>query len=382
MQNNIGTTDGYFDTIEYQNNILKIEGWMLNPNSDVDSLDVFINRQKVGTAKRIERHDVANVFPQIPHAINSGFSFSQTDKILYGAIIIEIVGMLHNEKVAKIKTIYALPSRKCSILKSSFNKIKKALTDISPGLVDSDGNWSQLYGDGFISAIDSRDEMYQVTAMQKTCDPVAEYFAAGCMMVTELEAVLEDSGKNLRKVNSFLDFACGYGRVTRFLVQEMGKKSITVSDIDKDAVDFCKKTFDVKGFYSVSDPDELHHDYKYDVIFVASLFSHLSIQSWEAWFKRLYIMLENNGVLILSTHGDYAYGLFDSKAKKQIENIKDGFLYLQISETNRLSRKEYGTAYVKREFVEDFVQQNNIGKMIGFYPKGLGNLQDIYVIKK
>ncbi|MBO1346566.1 MAG: hypothetical protein EBE86_003795 [Hormoscilla sp. GUM202] len=38
--------------------------------------------------------------------------------------------------------------------------------------------------------------------------------------------------------SAFLDFACGYGRFTRFLVQEMSPDRILVSDIYSEAARF------------------------------------------------------------------------------------------------------------------------------------------------
>lgn len=50
--------------------------------------------------------------------------------------------------------------------------------------------------------------MYQFTTMKATCDdPVAEYFTAGYMIATELEAILKDFGYSLLIVNSLFRFA-------------------------------------------------------------------------------------------------------------------------------------------------------------------------------
>ncbi len=132
-----------------------------------------------------------------------------------------------------------------------------------------------MYGDKFIFDIDERDEMYQFSAAHPsshTSDPVAEYFKIGEIIVDCLVDVLDDIDYNVNKIHSFLDFACGYGRSIRFLVHRIPKDKITVADVDKSAVDFCKNTFGVKGFYSVMDPEKLYHNDKYDIIYVVSLF--------------------------------------------------------------------------------------------------------------
>lgn len=239
------------------------------------------------------------------------------------------------------------------------------------------------YGADFILDIDKRDEMYLFLVQHPDIkEPIAEYFHTGEVMLTSLQDIFVDICLSFDQIDSFLDFACGYGRFTRFLIHKFGREKITVSDIDENAVDFCKKTFGINGFYSVDNPDRLCHDTNYDVIYVASLFSHLSLRLWSGWLKRLYDMLTEGGILIFSTHGMHCYNLLDDETKKRVEKIEEGFCYLTQSETKRLSVKDYGTTYVTHGYLEKVVRQNKLGKMVGFYPNKLWDFQDIYVIQK
>lgn len=242
-----------------------------------------------------------------------------------------------------------------------------------------------LYGSDFVFNIDERDEMYQYSANHPSStidNPAIEYLKIGEIIVECLKEVIEDTGYKCDQINSFLDFACGYGRSIRFLIYTIPKDKITVSDIDKGAVDFCRKTFGVKGFYSVMDPNSLKHEGKYDVIYVVSLFTHLVQPLWEAWFKRLYDMLNDKGVLIFSAHGAAVYEQCNEEGKRQFIQSSRGFLYNRISETARLSVDHYGTTIVYPEYVVNFIYQNNCGKLLGFYPKKLNNHHDIYAVMK
>lgn len=232
---------------------------------------------------------------------------------------------------------------------------------------------SRQYDKDFIFEIDPHDEMY-TNGTSASAVPVLkkiEYFQTGANILKCLEDVLKDNGHSLKQIDSFLDFACGYGRFTRFLINKLDKKKITVSDIDKNAVDFCRRTFGVKAFYSEMDPQKLKHNEKYDLIYVISLFSHLNLQLWTAWLNRLYNMLNKDGLLILSTHG---ISCFDD----QFAEISDGFYFNKVSETARLSTEDYGGAVVTREFVS----KNCPGELISYYPKKLNNHQDVYVIRR
>jgi len=242
-----------------------------------------------------------------------------------------------------------------------------------------------MYGEKFIFDIDERDEMYQFSVSHPSShvsNPKAEYFKIGEIIVECLLDVLKDLNYNIDHIHSFLDFACGYGRSIRFLVHRIPKDKVTVADVDKSAVDFCKKTFGVKGFYSVMDPEKLYHNDKYDIIYVVSLFTHLALPLWEAWFKRLYDLLNDNGVLIFSTHGASVYEQCDDFGKNLFDQPVRGFFYNRMSETTRLSLDEYGTTIVYPDFVVNFIYQNNCGKLLGFYPKKLNNHHDIYAVMK
>ena len=243
--------------------------------------------------------------------------------------------------------------------------------------------YNAKYGGDFISDIDKRDEMYQFLVNEPSVnDPIAEYFYSGELLLTGLQEVFEDLGYSFNQIDTFLDFACGYGRFTRFLIQKLDHEKITVSDIDKNAVDFVKSTFGVNGFYSVDNPDRLIHDTRYDVIFVASLFSHLSLRFWCDWLKRLYDLLNDGGILIFSTHGVDLIKLLNDEMKVLVQKVEEGFYYVPLSETKRLSTKDYGSTYVRYDYAGKVIRQNNIGKIVAYYPKKLHNFQDIYVIKK
>src|SRR4051794_35051512 len=69
------------------------------------------------------------------------------------------------------------------------------------------------------------------------------YFSVGrsareCIAACMLAAPNADAAR-------ILDFGCGYGRVLRVLGEEFPRASITASDVDREAVDFCER--DVRG---------------------------------------------------------------------------------------------------------------------------------------
>jgi len=146
-------------------------------------------------------------------------------------------------------------------------------------------------------AIDGHDEMFEHLIPLFGSRRMAEavYLEQGEGMVENLLAMLRSNGLALERAESVLDFACGHGRVTRWLVDTCGAERVTASDINPQAVDFVCKTLKVAGFYSTQEADDLTHDRKYKVIFVASLFSHLTLKHWNEWAAHLARMLQLGG---------------------------------------------------------------------------------------
>jgi 2-polyprenyl-3-methyl-5-hydroxy-6-metoxy-1,4-benzoquinol methylase len=256
-------------------------------------------------------------------------------------------------------------------------------------------DYGKRYGAGFVYTVHEQDEMFQfmrdlwywpyhVVPMRAKSDAMRTYLASGDLMTRDLEAALKDHGRDLSQLDSFLEFASGYGRFTRFLVTRLDPAKVTVSDINHSAVDFARKAFGVSGFYSAESASDVDHSKQYEVIFVASLFSHLAIEHWSAWLRRLHEMLAPGGLLIFSTHGPYARDvIYGEHWRDQLEVKTEGFSYLRTNETDgRLAVDYYGSAFVSEAYVKGQVAEHGLGTVRRVYPAKLWGSQDLYVLEK
>jgi SAM-dependent methyltransferase len=241
--------------------------------------------------------------------------------------------------------------------------------------------YRKKYGPGFIFEVDMRDEMYRDhLAFPTVGQPVLDYYKVGEAVMEVVGDMIRHAGIEFGSIRSVLDFASGYGRVTRFLIQKVPPSFVTVSDIDCDAVDFCRKAFGVQGFYSSRDPEDCRIPGQYDLIIVISLFSHLSFSLWDLWMRTLYGAVAEDGVMIFTTHGSKL--LRTLKIESSAE-VAEGFNFLPSSETGgRLSVEDYGSSFVSERFVRRFFIGMDPGASVDYYPEGLLNFQDVYVVKK
>jgi SAM-dependent methyltransferase len=101
-------------------------------------------------------------------------------------------------------------------------------------------------------------------------------------------------------VESILDFGCGYGRVCRYLRAAFPDASISVSDPYAQGAQFCVESFGCTDIEGTLQPDS------FDLIWVGSVFTHLSETEVADLLFQLAAALRPNGLLCFTTHGRFS----------------------------------------------------------------------------
>ena len=234
-----------------------------------------------------------------------------------------------------------------------------------------------LAGDDLETRIHPADEMYrfELSAPRRTPDIAAiRYFAIGHSIARTVAELARWRFGALAGVRSFLDFASGRGRTTRFLVRTLEPERITVADIDSGAVRFQEETFGVRGIVSESEPARFPAKASsFDFVLAVSFFSHLPAGRFEAWLSRLWSCVAPGGLLAFSAHGERV-------RPASVPMPETGLAYVEASETARLPSEEYGTAWVTPEFVRRAAAGAAPDGRLSFHPDGLCGAQDLYVL--
>ena len=174
-------------------------------------------------------------------------------------------------------------------------------------------------------------------------------------------------------VGPVLDFASGWGRLTRYLEQRLPVDKISVADIYHDAIDWQVSTFGVAGLHSTKDPALLAYAGRHDIVLAGSMFSHLPEGLFHAWLAKLYSLVSERGVLAFSVHDEAILPAGETMGP-------DGFHFLRFSESGSLELDIYGMSYVTDAFVGRAVERLGGGLSWRRFPKGLYENQDLYVI--
>jgi SAM-dependent methyltransferase len=196
------------------------------------------------------------------------------------------------------------------------------------------------------------------------------YMRTGHEALLVLKNMLRAAGRPMSATPSALDFACGYGRVLRFLTQEIPADRITASDIVRSAVDFVQATLGVSGVYSATDTRALQFDKRFSLITAFSLFSHLPLPRFKEFLRMLYELLEPDGLLFFSTHGPFAIA--------PERRDPSGFTYRMESGIPHLDVAEYGSTFVEPRVVRELCSDLGIQHLWSL-DRELWRIQDVYV---
>lgn len=226
------------------------------------------------------------------------------------------------------------------------------------------------------TAIHAGDEMFAyLSALRHGARERAlvDYFRSGWMAAVTLAPLCAVASAAPIRV---LDFASGWGRVTRFLKPLLPSAEIWVSDISRGGVAFQRQVLGLEGFISASKPEELEAPGTFDLIVVSSLFTHLPRSTFGRWLARLWSLLADGGRLVVSTH--------DLSAMPPEETPDDdGFFFLERSEIDTLAKSDYGETWVSEGFMGAvFAGLDPVPASWVRLPKGLWHFHDLYVAGK
>lgn len=207
---------------------------------------------------------------------------------------------------------------------------------------------------------------------------IKSFIKQGKQSTDDLKNALSSINKNLTDFDNILDFGCGCGRTILYLDQIEIKK-ITATDIDQSAIKWLKKnipSLNVSTNYTA--PPLNCGDNNFDLIFVFSVFTHLSTDLENSWLTELKRVLDFNGILIITIQGEKAY---QALSKKEQAVVKEkGRLELYDPYWLHFYGKWYkGTIHEKNNFIKKLEKYFTVVK---YLPNSLCNNQDIIILQK
>jgi SAM-dependent methyltransferase len=132
--------------------------------------------------------------------------------------------------------------------------------------------------------------------------PPQGYFLWALSALNSIMAAMRTAGVR-QAPERILDLPCGHGRVLRMLKAAFPHAEITACDLNRAGVDFCAQAFGAKPVYSSEEPQDISIADRFDLIWVGSLFTHLSASRWHEFLAFFCEHLEPGGMLVFTANG-------------------------------------------------------------------------------
>jgi SAM-dependent methyltransferase len=206
---------------------------------------------------------------------------------------------------------------------------------------------------------------------------VKYYFYDAQKSIRNLKSIISELGINSRSGQlTMLEFACGYGCLTRHLKKDIPELRSVACDIHANAVSFLREKLAVDSLQSCTDPKDFKAG-KYGLVFALSFFSHMPETTWELWVRALFDCVGDGGALIFTTQG--------LKSAKYFGDPKipaNGFWFRPDSEQKDLNVADYGQTIVTESFVCTVLRES-LGKEVEIFREGFWwEHQDLYVVRR
>lgn len=210
-------------------------------------------------------------------------------------------------------------------------------------------------------------------------DPLEYYLSDGRKSAERLQEVI---GRNTALLQSesfeLLDFACGYGCVSRHLPRVLPGANVLASDIHPQALTFIRHELSLPSALSHADPERFDLGRQFDVVFALSFFSHMPARTWGAWLAALFRHTLPGGLLIFTTHGEISRRLLLPGAELDAA----GFWFGPFSEQQDLDVAEYGSTVTSQEYVHRQVRERLQADVLDCTEGIWWDHQDLYVVRR
>lgn len=176
-----------------------------------------------------------------------------------------------------------------------------------------------------------------------------------------------------------LDFGCGCGRVLTWLRYLYPETELYATDIDSEAIEWCRKELDGDARFSVnrSDPPLQFEDDHFDFVYSVSIFTHLPEAMQYAWLNELNRVTRPGGTLLLTVRGARFFPGRSRRARRELE--KRGFHYSKHPGTYGLpgfyQQSYHSEDYVRREW-------SRYLDVVGFRNEAIAGNQDLVICRK
>jgi SAM-dependent methyltransferase len=232
-----------------------------------------------------------------------------------------------------------------------------------------------------LRTVDPKDTMLHGGNME-------QYFDVGLSGLRAVLLGLDLAKKPIVSIHRILDYASGFGRVSRWLTAAFPSATLTACDADKKSIDSLRSTLGIRNTYLADlQMKQTISGEPFDVIWMGSLITHLPECDTLRALRYMHKHLAEDGIFVGSMHGQLVVDRLRSRERDY---------GLKEPETARLLRRhdafgygfgaydhdpDYGiSTWTENKAIEMFDDARL--RLIEYHPNLWGNHQDIFIVRQ
>ncbi len=208
------------------------------------------------------------------------------------------------------------------------------------------------------------------------------FLMGGAIIFKNIEHYLAELGHSWSDFPRILDWGCGAGRVTRYMISDTGS-TVTGVDIDPDNIAWCRQAYPEGRFEHVPlRPPMASGDGAFDFAIGLSVMTHLQEADQFLWLGELQRVVRPGGLVFLSVQGptQFAYNRFPPHLYRQVQEhgylnlSRDGALDAVIADKDYYRAAMHSRAYIAERWGQYFEVVAIVDAIAG--------LQDFVVLRR
>lgn len=158
------------------------------------------------------------------------------------------------------------------------------------------------------------------------------YFASAYIQLYSWLNLLDELGMNLRTISTVMELGVGSARLLRHFRNIYGLRLIG-TDVEADKIEWCKQNLPGIEFYAhgYNPPIEQIEDNSVDLIYAASVFTHIPLATQDAWLAEMHRVLKPGGFLAPTILGrPFENKMLTAEQKRRV--LEDGHFELTAAD--------------------------------------------------
>ena len=206
---------------------------------------------------------------------------------------------------------------------------------------------------------------------------VESYLRSGAYSARQVGTIVDANKTWPGRRLTMLEFASGYGCVTRHLKLQQDKYDVTACDIHEDAVKFIRDEIGMAAILSHREPEDLRVDRHFDVVFALSFFTHMPHGTFRRWLGKLLEVTSTGGLLVFTTSGRSGHRHTNFQPLND-----DGLWFAPMGEQKDLPQSDYGATVVAPRYVVSQLATLPDAMLVFYQESFWWGYQDVYVVQK